>query len=88
MWNLKYEIVNRHGALMTLEVATGNERPATSFEVDLWDMIAKDVHPHKETYMRVNEADFLSLMNERAELKKRLGELQKRYDELCSSIQG
>lgn len=57
-------VEDRAGVYVVIDRGTGAIRPATSFEVELWQYANRGNVPTRESYVRVNEGDLLRLMQE------------------------
>jgi len=73
------------------QVTSGAEevvRPASSAEVELWNALTRRfAAPSRESYIRVNEQDLVSVLMERDHLRKQVTELQKKHAELASDAE-
>ena len=74
-FRLNFHVEDRTG-VMVVVFQDGAVRPATSAEVELWNIITKRFSSTRESYIRVSEQDFLELLREREHLRAQVTELQ------------
>jgi hypothetical protein len=84
-FQLRFSIEDRNGVMVLIDHNSGNVRPATSSEVELWNALTSKISPTRETFVKVSEQDMVVLLMERDYLKKQFEELTKKYDLLCKS---
>ena len=73
-------LVQDHGGVyVVINRETGEIRPATSFEVELWQYAQLPIAPTREAYVRVNEADLLRLMQEVESMRAEIQTLRDRF---------
>lgn len=88
---LNFRVEDRGGVMVLItQTRPGEEetvRPASSAEVELWNALTRRfAAPSRESYIRVNEQDLVSVLMERDHLRKQVTELQKKNAELSAEV--
>lgn len=79
--SLSFHVENRAG-IMVLVQEDGTVRPASTAEVELWNIVTKRFSNTRESYLRVSEQDLLEVLKERDHMRQQVTALQQRGTEL------
>ncbi len=83
---LNFRVEDRGGVMVLITRGRGDEelvRPATSAEVELWNALSKRfAAPARESYIRVNEQDLVTVLMERDHLRRQVTDLETKILEL------
>ena len=79
--SLSFHVEDRAG-VMVLVQEDGTVRPASTAEVDLWNIVTKRFSNTRESYLRVSEQDLLEVLKERDHMRHQVTALQQRGTEL------
>lgn len=79
--SLSFHVEDRAG-VMVLVQEDGTVRPASTAEVDLWNIVTKRFSNTRESYLRVSEQDLLEVLKERDHMRSQVTALQQRGTEL------
>jgi len=74
-FRLNFHVEDRVGVMMIV-FQDGVVRPASSAEVELWNIVTKKFSNTRESYIRVSEQDFLEVLREREHMRAQVTELQ------------
>lgn len=79
---LNFRVEDRGGVMVLITKGRGDEelvRPASSAEVELWNALSRRfAAPARESYIRVNEQDLVSVLMERDHLRRQVATLEKK----------
>ncbi len=84
---LNFRIEDRGGVMVLIQGRPNEEsvRPASSAEVELWNALSRRfAAPARESYIRVNEQDLVTVLMERDHLRRQVTNLEKRVEELTA----
>lgn len=83
---LNFRIEDRGGVMVLITQGPGHDdvvRPASSAEVELWNALTRRfASPARESYIRVNEQDLVTVLMERDHLRRQVTDQQRRIREL------
>lgn len=83
---LNFRIEDRGGVMVLITRGRSDEevvRPASSAEVELWNALSQRfATPARESYIRVNEQDLVSVLMERDHLRRQVANQQQKILEL------
>ena len=84
---LNFRIEDRGGVMVLIQGRPGEEtvRPASSAETELWNALTRRfAAPARESYIRVNEQDLVTVLMERDHLRRQVSTLEKKVEELTA----
>lgn len=84
---LNFRIEDRGGVMVLITTSGEDEavRAASSAEVELWNALTRRfAAPARESYIRVNEQDLVSVIMERDHLRRQHAEVQRKNIELTN----
>lgn len=87
---LNFRVEDRGGVMVLVTKGRDDEdvvRPASAAEVELWNALTRRfAAPARESYIRVNEQDLVTVLMERDHLRRQVTNLTKKVAELEAEI--